>query len=247
MLTESFFCPICLKLSKSVGQLKGREGNQCKYCFSTSRDRAVIFAVQKIVIKNKLKNKKINRIIGIADSDVVQEILSKRFGSIYFNYNFHKDPYMDITNIQAGEFIPGDIVICSDVLEHVKSPVNMAFIGLNLLLNSGAYLVLSVPHSDLNGKHIEHFPLLQEFKLTKDSPKKIVGRDFEGKHFESTNLTFHGGEGEVLEFRIFSESSLREFLQNNMFNNIKKVENNYLFGFWWEPWSRVWVAQKANN
>jgi hypothetical protein len=76
-------------------------------------------------------------------------------------------------------------------------------------------------------------------------PYKIFrGVDLEGKMREFSDLIFHGGAGSTLEFRVFSENSLRNYLERAGFTNIKVQANKKIIGASWEPWSRVWTAQK---
>ena len=48
----------------------------------------------------------------------------------------------------------------------------------------------------------------------------------DGNKFEKADLIFHGGEGEVLEFRVFSETSLLKYFSVNSFKRVKKIKNN---------------------
>jgi hypothetical protein len=58
------------------------------------------------------------------------------------------------------------------------------------------------------------------------------------------NLGFHGGVGSTIEFRVFSESSLKTFLKDQGFKRFNKKRNVILLGIRWEPWSRVWSVSK---
>lgn len=242
-----FFCIICLKLVQGIGSPRSRENFLCKSCQSTPRDRAVAVAVRKIKFRKKIKFQPINSVIGIADSVVVEKFLKSLFGDIYVNYHFHKSPQMDITDISENAQYKADLVVCSDVMEHIMSPVEKGFIGLNRLLNDKGILVFSVPHTDRSGNHVEHFPVLKEFKIIGVKAPILIGEDMDGNKFEKADLIFHGGEGEVLEFRVFSETSLLKYFSVNSFKRVKKIKNNYLFGINWEPWSRVWTANKYST
>jgi fructose-bisphosphate aldolase class II len=59
------------------------------------------------------------------------------------------------------------------------------------------------------------------------------------------DLVFHGGAGSTLEYRVFSEDSLRCNLIASGFVNIELQKNYRIFGIVWVPWSRVWIAQKS--
>jgi SAM-dependent methyltransferase len=184
--------------------------------------------------------------IGIADSIVIENFMNAIFGSRYVNYHFHKLPKIDITRIGNESAFEADLVTCSDVLEHVQAPVENGFLGLNKILKDKGILIMSVPHTDKLGSHVEHFPVLKEFRIIEEEKKVLIGTDYEGNLFKTDELIFHGGDGEVLEFRVFSETSLKKYLSRSSFTKIKEVKNNSFFGINWEPWSRVWVA-KANK
>lgn len=84
-------------------------------------------------------------------------------------------------------------------------------------------------------------------KLTKEPKPKLVGVNSEGELLEFSNLIFHGGIGATLEYRVFSEDSLVEALTEAGFRNLQKIANHPILGIIWEPWSRVWIAQKPRN
>ena len=130
------------------------------------------------------------------------------------------------------------------MLEHVQPPVDLAFAGLYEILKPGGVLVLSVPHGPLNSQHIEHFPVMKNSEILETPVKVFKGVDLNGKVREFSNLVFHGGAGSTLEFRIFSENSLRNYLTKSGFVNLRVQAHNKLIGASWEPWSRVWTAQK---
>jgi len=72
----------------------------------------------------------------------------------------------------------------------------------------------------------------------------LRGTDTEGNPQEFGNLVFHGGAGSTLEYRVFSEDSIEEELLACGFVKLEKQGNVRCLGIIWEPWSRVWVAQK---
>ena len=139
-----------------------------------------------------------------------------------------------------------DIISCSEVLEHVPPPVEAAFTGLNVILKRGGFLVISVPHREKGHPHIEHFPVLTESQIDFSGDPKLIGKAATGETIEFGDLVFHGGAGSTLEYRVFSEDSLRSNLLSSGFVNIEIQKNHRIFGIVWEPWSRVWIAQKPN-
>lgn len=236
------FCNICVFPSRTVSLKDRREGHICIRCKSNARQRLIQFAVDS-VSKRVAKRNGDFRVIGVSDSEVTSLALSRRLGSKYKNYQYHEEPFLDITKPGLSLFSSADIVICSEVLEHVPAPVGLAFDGLAKILKASGTLIISVPHSLKNSRHIEHFLELRNPELIDGS--KYRGQTVEGKIITYENLVFHGGAGATLEHRVFSEESLIRELEKAGFQNLKKLGNKKLFGIDFEPWSRVWIATKA--
>ena len=185
------------------------------------------------------------RILGVSDGNLTSTTLTRLYGDKYTNYHYHLEPRLDITAVPVDLYGTVDIISCSEVLEHVEPPIEKAFTGLFKLLRKNGKLILSVPHTDLNGMHVEHFPEMNNIKLSKrDGRRLLSGQSIHGDYLEFTELNFHGGMGATLEFRIFSQKSLEEFLRAAGFRNSVMQGNHFLFGISWEPWSRVWNAEK---
>ena len=205
----------------------------------------MLFAAQKTIKKGFFRKKNLS-IIGVSDGAPVESAFKARFGSIYKNFEFHIEPFLDITKVGGILESSTDIVTCSEVLEHVQPPIDKAFIGLYKLLKPGGWLILSTPHRGANAIHEEHFPVLTNSELINEPTQMLTGVDPHGNYREFTELVFHGGAGATLEYRIFSESSLRSNLENSGFKNIKAQKDMWLIGCIWDPWSRVWVARKPS-
>ena len=135
-----------------------------------------------------------------------------------------------------------DIISCTEVLEHVAPPVDLAFAGLRVLLKKNGTLVLSVPHSDGDGKHIEHFPVMTDSSLVLDNNPRLIGTLRNGERAEFNDLVFHRGVGFTLEYRVFSFLSLRKEILTAGFTNFRLNSNAKIFGITWENWSRVWIC-----
>ncbi len=127
-------------------------------------------------------------------------------------------------------------------MEHVAPPINLAFSGLRLLLRKQGTLVLSVPHSDSSGVHLEHFPEMSDAELLLDENPRLIGTLKDGERVEFSDLVFHGGVGFTLEYRVFSFNSLKNQLLDAGFTNHKLNRNIKALGISWESWSRVWIC-----
>lgn len=246
-LTMYFFCVACLRPSKVRNGILGREGSNCFFCKATSRDRAMLLNIHLTFLQKLAKNPtRIPKIIGISDGYLMEKILTRVYKTNYKNYHYHQEPKLDVTKVPANLFASADIVSCSEVLEHVAPPINTAFQGLNLVLRKAGVLILSVPHTDEFQVHVEHFPVMKESRIeVYGEVSRLRGLNSDGEYLEFNDLVFHGGEGFTLEYRIFSETSLKSFLRENYFTNIHRNRNVIFFGIKWEPWSRVWKATKS--
>lgn len=239
-----FFCVACIRPSKARKGTIGREGANCYWCNTTSRDRAMLLNIHWAFLSKFLKDpRSVPKIVGVSDGQLMEKILKKIYQSNYKNYHYHQEPKLDITQVASNLYCSADIVSCTEVLEHVAPPIDNAFLGLYKLLTENGALVLSVPHNDKFGVHIEHFPILTDSELVLDEKPMLRGHDLRGNYLEFQDLVFHGGIGSTLEYRVFSETSL----ENNLipyFKNFRKNKNLRLFGINWEPWSRVWSVSK---
>ena len=241
-LSKYYLCNCCFSIQKKVLGDDLREGMLCRKCHLNSRQRAILFAVQKIKFSYYLH--KGIQVRGISDGDRLKSAFTLFFGSNYLDHEFHVEPFLDISKLPARYENSADLVVCSEVLEHVKPPVSEAFSGLFKFLRTGGFLVLSVPHRKTGEEHVEHFPILVESELILGKKSCLKGIDKFGQRRVFDNLHFHGGSGETLEYRIFSEDSLVEHLLKVGFIAIKPIGNVSFLGFNWEPWSRVWIARK---
>ena len=239
-----FICNSCRALRRTADGPDRREGLLCPKCGLSARQRSLLFAIQKIRMRNRLGRS--FQLIGVSDGESIYKVLTSKFRTNYKNFEYHIEPRLDITNVKSTLECTADIVSCSEVLEHVQPPIDAAFMGLNLILKKGGHLVISVPHRGKGSPHIEHFPVLTESELDLSDEPKLRGKSLMGEKLEFSDLVFHGGAGSTLEYRVFSEDSLWANLLASGFVNIKKQKNYRVFGIVWEPWSRVWVAQKPS-
>ena len=242
-----FICPVCEKLSYGPKASGLREGYNCRICGATGRERSVALAVKACAKELKRDLKSEITVIGVSDGGVTEKFLKTRYGVNYTNYHFHQQPHLDIKNPPVTLEGQSDLVVCSEVLEHVSAPVQMAFEGLFKILKPGGYLVMSVPHTDEGGTHLEHFPEMSSFEVDINGAVPVIrGVTLMGERFESRDLTFHGGIGETIEHRVFSEISLLAGLRGAGFQNTTPTPNSRIHGVVFEPWSRVWVGRKPS-
>ena len=241
-----FICSACFRPTFAMNTKSGREALNCYWCKSTSRERAIFLQIHKQYFLKKVRHPFRNlKILGVSDGYLTSTVLKKVYKKRYTNFHYHMDPKLDITSVRTGLLNSSDIVSCSEVLEHVEPPIQKAFDGLYHLLKAEGVLILSVPHTDLNGKHVEHFPVMTESRITTQEIGFVLeGINGDGKLVEFEDLTFHGGIGATLEYRIFSQESLEKCLATSGFKNLAPRKNRLLFGINWEPWSRVWTAYK---
>lgn len=240
-----FFCVACFRPSRADKNSLGREGANCRWCRSTSRDRSMLLNIHISFISKILRNpRRIPKIEGISDGNLMEKILKLIYRSHYTNYHYHQEPKLDITQVPSNLYSSADILSCTEVLEHVAPPVDLAFTGLRKLLKKNGTLVLSVPHSDSFGVHLEHFPEMTYTQLILDEKPRLVGMLKNGKWTEFTKLVFHGGVGFTLEYRVFSFHSLRKEILDSGFTKYRLNRNNRAFGIKWESWSRVWIIRK---
>ena len=244
-----FICCACFRPTFAINVKSGREALNCYWCKSTSRERAIFLQIHLQYLRRKIRSpfRTVN-ILGVSDGHLTSTILKRIYRDRYKNFHYHLEPKLDITDVSSDLFSTADIVTCSEVLEHVEPPIEKAFEGLNQLLKLEGALVLSVPHTDNHGKHIEHFPVMKKSEVTFQAGVPVLkGERADGQPLEFVNLVFHGGIGATLEYRIFSQASLLKYLTLSGFESHKIIGNHKSLGILWEPWSRVWVCKKTKQ
>ncbi len=246
-MIRPIWCPACNFPTLIQNVDSGREGQHCIRCKSNARQRSLVLGA-KIARRQVRARKAAARALGISDGPQTARWATEYFGDRYTNTFFHQAPRLDLTNIPTAMYEMFNIVICSEVLEHVEPPVSRGFFGLSQLLETNGLLVLSVPYNSGASGHVEHFPELSRGQLVEmDGHLVWRGLNSKGDEETHTNLRFHGGVGSTLEFRVFSEHSLQEHLNDAGFVVVKKLAGSHLSGTHWEPWSRVWLAQKVRD
>lgn len=246
--TLTFKCNICGSMCETLAATLSREEVSCKSCGSTVRMRGMMYALSVALFGRALtlpefpENKQLLG-KGMSDWEGYAKPLSKKLG--YINTYYHKEPRLDITDISARDEQSVDFLVSTDVFEHVAPPVSVSFENARRMLRPGGAFVFSVPYG-LTGDTQEHFPNLHEFKLeTRGGKRILVNRTKDGNIEEFSDLVFHGGEGETIEMRVFSESGLLKDLEQAGFNDVQIMKDPYFeFGiFWPSPWSLPIIAR----
>jgi len=196
-----------------------REIPSCGNCGSTVRQRTIAYLVAHTV-KEFPKWKKAH-IVGLSDHSLLSSYLAELPNVKYQNTFFDENPILDISN-PPREFRNNiDILINSDVLEHVMFPISKSLVGALKVLRKGGTMILTVPYS-LRGPSVEHFPWMTNYTVDIEvDPARVIGFD---EHGESTILpepVFHGGPGNTLEMRQLSLPVIVDELKKAGFSRIQ--------------------------
>ena len=251
-MREKYVCNICGVTNTIEENEFPREGQSCPNCFSYVRVRGLMIILSQLVygkhqaIADFDVRKEIS-IIGLSDWPGYADRIKNKFN--YINTHFQSpEPSLDISKSIEGYDGRFDFVICSDVLEHVTTPVQPAFDNLFHLLKPGGTLIFSVPYN-LEEKTTEHFPDLCTFEIVFDEGEqpKLRNETVDGEVQWFEDLIFHGApEGAALEMRVFCERDVFKHLELAGFANIEKANwESSEFGVRWiDNWSLPLVARK---
>jgi hypothetical protein len=130
----------------------------------------------------------------------------------FINTHLEGFPRLDLRSLEPTQRGSAEFVICSDVLEHVLPPASDAAVGLRELLKPQGFAVVSVPTGAFEGETKEWYPDLAKINaLSRDEFEWVDG---DGDLRRDTHPTFHGGTGLTLEFRVFTDASIRALLES---------------------------------
>lgn len=202
-----YTCNICGAACSTPEEELGRETASCRCCGSTVRMRAIGYLITTALFGTglplvDLPVRRDIRAVGLTDAGQYAERLAGRID--YTNTWLHKEPRLDITSPPDEQIGQYDLVVSSDVFEHVLPPVQRAFDGAVSLLKPGGHLVLTVP-SIPTGSTVEHYPDAVDYDVVEVAPGvfevDVVRED--GTKRRVTDPVFHGGPGSTLEMRVF--------------------------------------------
>lgn len=243
-----FRCNICGHRCEVQKSALTRDHPTCQ-CGSTVRLRAIIhllsieFFGESIALPDFPTHR---QIVGLDMSGAATyaKLLAKKFA--YTNTFLHKSPKLDIMNPDSRWFGQCDFVISSEVFEHVAQPVSLAFDNSLRLLKPNGLLVLTVPYTK-TGDTVEHFPDLNDYQVVvRDRRLILTNKAHDGRIQEFDNVVFHGGDGETLEMRVFSESGVLGELRRARFSDIRTYDETCLqHGILWpDDWSLPITARR---
>jgi SAM-dependent methyltransferase len=170
---------------------------------------------------NPIKKQNVNwsiNILGIGDDVNLSIALSQKYS--YTNTHFDKFPKLDIRTPPVDLIDFCDVVICSDVLEHVDKNVELAIKGIYKILKPGGFAIISVPINTGIDKNLEYFPDLDTWEVSGNYIKWI---NTMGETNVDKSPEWHGGRGQTLAFRQWSAKELVDDLTMAGFHDIENV------------------------
>ena len=218
MATVEFMCNLCSQKSVSEWDDLLREGPSCGSCGSSVRMREIVCAFQDSLSDELSSDFKV---IGLSDADQIAEYFKKLIGSNYTNTFFDTHPKLDVCNLQKGSFATADVLVTSDVFEHVFFPLSKALEGSFDLLKPGGTMICTMPWNTWQSS-VEHFPWMTSYSVHQQPNGNyvVVGIDATGSTRVVESPIFHGGPGNTLEMRKINIFVLVEDLKSAGFIDI---------------------------
>lgn len=245
----TFTCNLCGARVNSVAfEELEREKGLCSECGANVRVRSIIQIVStemlgKPVEVTRWPELKTFTVIGVGDMDAVKRSFSEKLTY----YDAHLDegelPFLKVTEAPAELRNRADVLVCSEVLQHVFPPVQDAFHWLFSLLRPGGLLVLTVPYGF--EPTVEYFPNLREWSLVQYRGSTVLQNVTErGRKERFKELRLYGNGR--LESRLFGLTDLRRHLREAAFEDITIAGADHLqYGIQFrDPWSLPITARK---
>lgn len=243
-----FACNFCGRAGAlDLGRLE-REERTCLGCGSTLRQRSLLAALSRkllggrsLLLSDWPRLEQLD-VIGVSDGDLVAAALGRK--TRYRNTFVHQAPMLNICLPEEQYCNSCDVLVCSDVLEHVRPPVEDALAGMRKIVRPGGFALITVPCTAAE-KTLEHFPELHEYRIVeRHGTRFLVNRTADGGTQEFGNLVFHGGPGETLEMRRFGLPDLERGLRNAGFSKVEIfAQPSFEHGVYWrEPYSVPIIA-----
>ena len=235
-----YHCNICGTRNRLDKTQFHRELAACRKCGANARFRGIIHVLGAMLGENHnlvLKDWPVRKDIvgaGMSDWSGYADLLKRKFS--YENTFYDHEPKLDIMNLSQKYVGKYNFVICSDVFEHILTPLQQGFDNLFQLLKPGGKLIFSVPYTHA-AETVEHYPGLRDYEIVNFQGEKIVINRDETGHLQAYNQpVFHGGEGATLEMRIFCESDILGRLKKGGFSDIHVYDQPQLsIGYYWPP------------
>lgn len=237
--TLQYDCNICGRANAIDLAAMEREARTCLGCGSTLRHRSVIAALSRKLFAGKSlaldawQGVEGLEVTGVSDAELIARALGQKVS--YTNTFLHQAPFLDVCAPAPEHLASCDVLVCSDVLEHVPPPVGRAFEGMRKVIRPGGFLLLTVPCTALEAT-AEHYPSLHEYRILERGGKSVlVNRTAEGTLEEFDDLVFHGGPGETLEMRHFALHDLERHLSRAGFSTIEIcAQPDFSHGVYWQ-------------
>jgi hypothetical protein len=209
-----FQCNVCGSGNTRVplAEVQHREHPSCRACNSSLRMRSVIHTLslelfgQSMILPLFPEDPSILG-VGLSDWEGYAAWLALRLG--YTNTYYHQEPFLDITDAGPRWLGKQRFVISSDVFEHIPPEgLDAAFRNSRELLAPGGVYIFTVPF-EKTGETREHFPRLHDYEIVdEDGVAVLYNTTADGEEERFDDLIFHGGDGETLEMRMFTEPDL---------------------------------------
>ena len=256
-----WLCVICGK--RNEWSAPSREGMICDGCGLTWRNRAVVLAVlrsQGYVGVSLADFRGDYSIVGIGSSEVpaLDARLTEKFW--FTNSHYHTAPRLDLCAPDAQWKGLANFMICSEVLEHVPPPADVALAGLCEVLKDGGTAIITVPYTrgwDMAREHEVRHDLLVDTNETNETSEyypdlvsyRLDGNvltwfDSQGREFVDESPEFHGGAAPALTFRKWTIADLERRLLLSGFSTVKQMEFDPVFGVPSLPNGVVLLARK---